>query len=180
MDTFIADFRNKSAYYAGDYFAAVKDGTVTPTPVFSIQGFTDPLFPAVETLQMYRKLKAIDPDYPVYIAFGDVGHSNAQNPHAQWHFLNNQANQFLGQNLLGQGNGTPTTTVTALVTHCPATDTVEHFSGTSWDKIRHSSQIRSGGRPVRFSAQAVQPARASSTASAQSSNRRGDQSRERA
>jgi dienelactone hydrolase len=133
---FIADFRNKSAYYAGDYFAAVKDGSVTPTPVFSIQGFTDPLFPAVETLQMYRKLKAIDPDYPVYIAFGDVGHSNAQNPHAQWQFLNNQANQFLGQNLLGQGNGTPTTTVTALVTHCPATDTVDHFSGTSWDKIR--------------------------------------------
>ena len=141
--TFIADFRNKSAYYAGDYFAAVKqyvdsDGTsgLKPTPVFSIQGFTDPLFPAVETLQMYRKLKAIDPDYPVYIAFGDIGHSNAQNPHAQWQFLNNQANQFLGQNMLGQGNGTPTTTVTALVTHCPATDTVDHFSGTSWDKIR--------------------------------------------
>jgi dienelactone hydrolase len=134
--TFIADFRNKSAYYAGDYFAAVKDGSVTPTPVFSIQGFTDPLFPAVETLQMYRKLKAIDPDYPVYIAFGDIGHSNAQNPPAQWRFLNNQANQFLGQQLLGQGNSTPTTTVTALVTHCPKTDTVDHFSGTSWDKIR--------------------------------------------
>jgi predicted acyl esterase len=152
--TFIQDFRNKSAYYASDYFAAVKAGTVTPTPVFSIQGFTDPLFPAVETLQMYRKLKAFDPDYPVYIAFGDIGHSNAQNPPAQWQWLNNQANQFLGQQLLGQGNGEPTTTVSALVTHCPATDSVEHFSSTSWDRIRRgtvtatSTSVRSTTNPA--------------------------------
>jgi dienelactone hydrolase len=134
--TIIADFRNKSAYYANDYFTAVQNGTVTPVPVFSIQGFTDPLFPAVETLQIYRKLKAFDPDYPIDIAFGDIGHSNAQNPPAQWKWLNGEANNFLGQEMLGQGNGTPTTTVDALVTHCPAADTVQHFSGTSWDAIR--------------------------------------------
>jgi predicted acyl esterase len=133
---FIQDFRNKSAYYADDYFSAVKDGTVTPVPVLSIQGWTDPLFPAVETLQMYRKLKFYDPDYPISIAFGDVGHSNAQNPHSQWQFLNNQANSFLNRSLLGQGQGTTTSNVDALVTHCPAAATDQHFSGTDWDQIR--------------------------------------------
>jgi hypothetical protein len=136
VQTFVQDYRNKSAYYANDYFAAVRSGTVKPVPVFSIQGFTDPLFPAVETLQMYRKLKAYDPNYPVAMAFGDIGHDNAQNPHAQWHWLNNQGNQFLNF-AFGEGAGTPTTTVSALLTQCPASDTLgQVFSGTSWDAIR--------------------------------------------
>jgi dienelactone hydrolase len=142
--TFVQDFHNKSAYYAGDYFDGVKQyyasrgaSGIKPVPVFSIQGFTDPLFPAVETLQMYRKLKAFDPDYPVYMAFGDIGHSNAQNPHDQWQWLNDQANQFFNQAVLGQGAGTPTTTVSALVTKCPGYNVAEHvYTATDWDQIR--------------------------------------------
>ena len=145
--TFVQDFRNKSAYYAGDYFTGVKqyydsDGAsgIPPVPVFSIQGWTDPLFPAVETLQMYRKLKAFDPDYPIYMAFGDIGHSNAQNPPAQWKTLNEQANQFLGQQVLGQGNGTPTTSISAFNTKCPGYDVPQHlYSGTDWDQIRRGT-----------------------------------------
>jgi pimeloyl-ACP methyl ester carboxylesterase len=150
--TFVDDFRNKSAYYAQAYFDGVHqwyvdttagiDPTsdpkaVKPVPVLSIQGWTDPLFPAVETLQMYRKLKQYDPDYPISIAFGDIGHSNAQNPDAQWQYLNSQADNFLGKTLQSQGNDTFTANVDALVTHCPATDTVQHYSGTSWDGIRN-------------------------------------------
>ncbi|HMC71176.1 MAG TPA: CocE/NonD family hydrolase, partial [Mycobacteriales bacterium] len=136
VQTFVEDFKNKSAYYADDYFAAVKSGAVKAVPVFSIQGWTDPLFPAVETLQMYRKLKAFDPDYPVAMAFGDIGHSNAQNPHVQWRWLNDQGNQWLNT-YFGHGVGTPTTTVTALQTQCPASNTLSGVhSSTSWDTIR--------------------------------------------
>ena len=133
-----SDYVNRSAYYANDYFAAIKAGTVKEVPVFSIQGWTDPLFPPVETLQMYRKLKFYDANYPVYMAFGDIGHSNAQNPGWQWQHLNDQGNQFLGQFLLGQGNGRPTTNVFALLTDCKQQGVnVPHsvLSGTSWDKF---------------------------------------------
>lgn len=136
IDAFVEEYRHKSAYYADQYFAALAAGTVEPVPVFSIQGWTDPLFPAVETLQMYRKLKAVDPDYPVYMAFGDIGHSNAQNPPRQWRHINGQGNQFLNTFVGGRGRGTPTTNVFAFITQCPATQGSQPpLSGTDWDHM---------------------------------------------
>jgi predicted acyl esterase len=146
VDAFVAEYRQKSAYHAEDYFAAVaaestKTGSddipgFNEVPVFSIQGWTDPLFPSVETLQMYRKLKAFDPNYPIYMAFGDIGHSNAQNPPGQWRFINRQGNQFLNTFVLGQGRGLPTTQTFAFVTECPADDTpYPPLSSTEWDRM---------------------------------------------
>lgn len=144
-EVFARDFRNKSAYYADGYFAAIADGSVEPVPVFSIQGWTDPLFPAVETLQMYRKLKAIDEDYPIYMAFADVGHSYAQNPKGQWVQINTQANQFLNQFVRGQGVGRPTTNVFAFVTKCPKTDDPqEPIAGTDWDRMAAGRVVARG------------------------------------
>ena len=158
VQTFAQDYRNKSAYYADDYFAAVKSGAVRPVPVLSIQGFTDPLFPAVETLQMYRKLKAFDPDYPVAMAFADIGHDNAQNPHPQWRWLNNQGNEFLNF-AFGHGVGTPTTTVSVLRTQCPASDTLgQVFAGTSWDAIRRGVVHATAASTRTTTSAAVDPA----------------------
>lgn len=141
---FVKDFRNKSPYYADDYMKAVAAGTVKPVPVFSIQGWTDPLFPPVETLQMYRKLKYYDPDYPVFMAFGDVGHSNAQNPQWQWQDINGQGNQFLQTYVLGQGNGTPPAQVFGFLTDC-GSGTVQHsrLSGTGWDDFANGTATAS-------------------------------------
>jgi len=135
-DLLAAEYRHKSPYHAEQYFAALAAGTIDPVPVFSIQGWTDPLFPAVETLQMYRRLKAVDPEYPVYMAFGDIGHSNAQNPPYQWEHINGQGNQFLNSFVLGQGEGTPTTNAFAFVTHCPEVEGPQPvLAGTSWDQM---------------------------------------------
>lgn len=154
---FVQDFRNKSPYYANDYFTALKAGTVEPVPVFSIQGWTDPLFPPVETLQMYRKLKYYDPDYPVSMAFGDVGHSNAQNPSWQWQDINDQGNQFLQATVLGQGEGAPTQQVFAFLTEC-APGTVPHarLSGTDWDHFAPGVAVASA--PGTRQTQSVDPA----------------------
>jgi ABC-2 type transport system ATP-binding protein len=48
-------------------------------PVLDIQGWTDDLFPAAESLRMYRLLKRVSPDYPIKLYFGDVGHPRAAN-----------------------------------------------------------------------------------------------------
>lgn len=164
VDGFVAEFRHKSAYHADDYFAAVAAEAETPrddvpgfeeVPVFSIQGWTDPLFPAVETLQMYRKLKAADLDYPIYMAFGDVGHSNAQNPFRQWRAINTQGNQFLNTFVLGQGGGDPTTTSMAFITDCPAGGGSQPpLSSTEWDRMTHGTvTLQGAGGRTTISAQ---------------------------
>lgn len=148
---FAVSFRNKSAYYADDYVAAVADGSVEPVPVFSVQGRTDPLFPAAETLQMYRKLKASVPDYPIYMAFGDVGHANAKNSAYQWEHINRHGNQFLDTFMLGRGHGRPTSNVFAFQTPCPGNDAdPAPIAGTDWDRMAngHLLLVSSGSRPT--------------------------------
>ena len=88
----LTEFR--SAYYQ-DWESAPR------TAVFSISGWTDDLFEAIESFRMFDHLKAIDPRWPVEVAVADVGHSRAQNPPAQWERLNAQAWQFLQANLAG-------------------------------------------------------------------------------
>jgi hypothetical protein len=94
---------------------------------------------------MYRKLKAVDPDYPIYMAFGDVGHSNAQNPPRQWRHINTQGNQFLNTFVLGQGGGDPTTTTMAFVTECPESEGSQPpLSSTEWDRMTHGTVTLEG------------------------------------
>jgi hypothetical protein len=52
-------------------------------PVLDIQGWTDDLFPAEESLRMYRRLKRVSPEYPIKLYFGDVGHPRATNKPAE-------------------------------------------------------------------------------------------------
>lgn len=71
------------------------------TPVLDIQGFTDPLFPEVEGVAMFNKVRAADRDWPVALYAGDVGHSYAGNNAAQWSYLNSRANAFIDHYLKG-------------------------------------------------------------------------------
>src|SRR5579875_57864 len=80
-------------------------------PVFDIQGVTDPLFPAIQALELENKLYRADPRYPVWSFFGDVGHAYADNPHAAWTVANDEANAFLAQVLSGRGVTLPRYTV---------------------------------------------------------------------
>ena len=88
--------------------------------IFSISGWTDDLFTAVESFRQFKYLKALDPLWPVAVAVADVGHSRAQNKPATWHRLNHQAWQFLQAHI--NGSKRQQTTVYSEPTICPQSD----------------------------------------------------------
>ncbi|HEY8030683.1 MAG TPA: CocE/NonD family hydrolase [Gaiellaceae bacterium] len=130
----IESYRYRSAFDATDYLAALQAATVRPVPVLSIQGWTDPLFPVVQTLQMFRKLKAADPSYPIQMVFGDVGHSNAQNPAWQWQPINTLAYGFLAAHVLGQKTLAPPKQAYSFQTECSGTGRPAPIAG-EWDSL---------------------------------------------
>jgi len=130
----VDSFKYRSPYDATSYFNRLKAGTIRPVPVLSIQGWTDPLFPAVQTLQMFQKLKAADPRYPVQMIFGDIGHSNAQNPAWQWVPINRLANGFLDRHVLGSRTRGRFPQAFSFQTECAGTEQPGPTSG-RWSKL---------------------------------------------
>ena len=108
----LTEFR--SAYYQDEQWAAQADDP--QTAIFSISGWTDDLFEAIESFRMFDRLKAMNPRWPVEVAVADIGHSRAQNRPAQWQRLNDQAWQFLRSNLSGAHE--QQTTVSSMPTLC--------------------------------------------------------------
>jgi len=104
----------RSAYYQDpQWHAELANREVA---IFSIQGWTDDLFEAVESFRMFKYLKRLDPRWPVSVAVADVGHSRAQNPPDTWHRLNNQAWQFVQSQI--HGSHKQQTTVSSQPTIC--------------------------------------------------------------
>jgi dienelactone hydrolase len=87
----LTEFRG--AYYQDEGWRQQINGR--KVAVFSIQGWTDDLFPAVESFRMFKYLKRLDPRWPVEVAVADVGHSRAQNKPATWQRLNARAFRWL-------------------------------------------------------------------------------------
>jgi dienelactone hydrolase len=108
----LTEFRG--AYYQDEGWAQQTNGR--KVAVFSIQGWTDDLFPAVESFRIFKYLKRLDPRWPVEVALADVGHSRAQNKPDTWHRLNNQAFQWLQSNI--NGSHEQRTTVSSEATVC--------------------------------------------------------------
>jgi hypothetical protein len=88
------------------------------TAVFSVSGWTDDLFPAVESFRMFNYLKGLDPNWPVEVRTADVGHARAQNKPGTWQLINDQAWAFLQSQI--DGAHAATTTVASQVTDCTA------------------------------------------------------------
>jgi predicted acyl esterase len=105
-DPVVAQARRGLTEFRGSYYQRWPPGR--RVAVFSIQGWTDDLFPAVESTRQFLALKALDPRWPVSLAFADVGHPRAQNKSATWDWLNAQANAFLRANLDRAREGTST------------------------------------------------------------------------
>ena len=91
----LTEFRG--AYYQDEGWQQQVDAR--KVAVFSIQGWTDDLFEAVESFRMFKYLKRLDPRWPVEVALADVGHSRAQNKPETWQRLNDQAFQWLQSNI---------------------------------------------------------------------------------
>jgi dienelactone hydrolase len=93
----LTEFR--SAYYQDEAWRAQVGRR--EVAVFSIQGWTDDLFEAVESFRMFKALKRLDPLWPVEVALADIGHSRAQNKPATWQRLNERAFGFLQSQIGG-------------------------------------------------------------------------------
>lgn len=76
---FISD---RSAYFQRSFWRRVADGL--RVPLFAAGAWTDPLFPAIETVRFYNKLVSLQPKYPVVAYFGDYQHLYAANKPKEW------------------------------------------------------------------------------------------------
>ncbi|HYP23809.1 MAG TPA: CocE/NonD family hydrolase C-terminal non-catalytic domain-containing protein [Actinomycetota bacterium] len=73
---------DSSAYYQEPFWKRVAKGL--KIPIFSAAATTDPLFPAIETVRFYNKLKKLSPRYPIEMYFGDYQHVYSQNKAKEW------------------------------------------------------------------------------------------------
>ena len=78
-DSFIKD---RSAYYQEGFWNRLSAGDAR-VPVYAAATWTDPLFPTMETVRFYNKLKSLDRDYPITMYLGDYQHF-AQNKAKEW------------------------------------------------------------------------------------------------
>lgn len=131
-------FRGKSAYYPvadpnNDYLTQLAARRVRPVPIFAVQGWTDHFFPAVEALQMYRKLKAAHPGYPIKMLIGDVGHG-AQAPDEQVHYSQDQAGDFIDTQL-GVATDGVVPAAASFATVCGGTGPHVALTSDNWDAL---------------------------------------------
>ena len=115
-------------------------------PVFAAQGLTDPLFPAIQLLQMVNKLTAAYPGYPVWTALGDLGHAYAANPQALWQSVNTEANAFLTAVLVGRQPQLPRFTVTTI--GCLPGQQVASYTAASFPALAAGPLNESAAGPV--------------------------------
>ena len=114
-------------------------------PVLNVQGFTDPLFPAIQNTQMVNRLLAANSSYPVWSIFGDLGHSYASNPTSLWSSVNGDANTWLSTVMAG---GTPTlakdtiTTATCVAGQTAVTSSASSFGTLASSTLSFSSPIQ--------------------------------------
>lgn len=129
----LTEFR--AAYYQDEGWSQQIDSR--KVAVFSIQGWTDDLFPAVESFRMFKYLKRLDPRWPVEVALADVGHSRAQNKPETWHRLNQQAWQWLQSNI--NRSHEQETTVSSEATVCGDHGPSQHLVGRTPEDLANSS-----------------------------------------
>jgi pimeloyl-ACP methyl ester carboxylesterase len=121
----LTEFRG--AYYQNEGWGPQTEGR--KVAVYSIQGWTDDLFPAVESFRMFKYLKRLDPRWPVEVAVADVGHSRAQNKPETWHRLNAQAFQWLQSQI--NGSREQQTTVSSEPTVCDEDAPAQRLTATT-------------------------------------------------
>jgi len=107
----------------------------TTVPIFWVQGLTDPLFTAFESIQMANRLRAFDPAYPIKLFFGDLGHYYAAERVDEWDAAHEMMNAFLDHYLADAGPA-PAFDATAAITRCFNPDhPMELVTAPGWDTL---------------------------------------------
>jgi predicted acyl esterase len=95
---------DRSAYYQDGFFRALRRSPrrQRSIPVLAAQGWTDPIFPAVEAVRMYKRLRSIRRDYPIRLYFGDFEHLTSQIKIPDMRYYHRLATRLLDHYLLGK------------------------------------------------------------------------------
>jgi hypothetical protein len=124
-----------------DFKSPITTDPVERVPIFWVQGFTDPLFPGLEALQMVAKLRRLDPAYPIKLFLGDLGHDYTGQRQDEWDFVRVQMNAFLDHYLAPAGGAAPPTfDVGATVTRCLDHDSpMRYVAAPTWSGLHPES-----------------------------------------
>lgn len=99
----------------------IEGGPAAAPPLLLQSGWTDDLFPPRESLRVYNQLRAADPNAPVSLQFGDLGHVRASNKENSDRAFNDAGAAFFDEHL--QGDSSPAAPepgeVTAYTQTCP-------------------------------------------------------------
>jgi predicted acyl esterase len=123
---------NRSAFYM-EQEAAV--------PTVSVQGWTDHIFPAVQSLGMVNRLWAENPEHPLKVLLNDFGHPIAQNPAEVIAYGSNLINTWLDFYLRGKGQK-PSSGVESFETVCTEMgeqETSNYVAG-SFEELQNGTQ----------------------------------------
>jgi hypothetical protein len=105
-----------------------------PAPLLMQSGWTDALFPVGHSLAAYEAIRSQNPQAPVALQFGDLGHAPAANNPADNVVFNAQGAAFLDSRLKGVGTGPAPGSVTAITMRCPS-GAGTPYQASSWDRI---------------------------------------------
>lgn len=103
-DSLVAQIRRGLTEFRGSFYqdeAWAAELTSREVAIFSVSGWTDDLFPPVESFRQFTYLKSLDAQWPVALTVADVGHPRAQNPAFEWRPINRQAWEFLLDQITG-------------------------------------------------------------------------------
>ncbi|MEA2375610.1 MAG: type transport system ATP-binding protein, partial [Thermoleophilaceae bacterium] len=126
---------DRSAFYQNGYFAALRAHRVRRVPVLAGQGWTDPIFPVIEPLRMYRRLRAASPGYPIKLYFGDFEHLTALAKVPDLSRLHGLGNRMLDRYLRHRGHK-PRFDVRAAITNCDPKAFGPVVKARNWDRLR--------------------------------------------
>jgi fermentation-respiration switch protein FrsA (DUF1100 family) len=107
-----------------------------PAPLLLQNGWTDDLFPPSEALRVYNQLRAIDPNAPVTLQFGDLGHSRGANKVGVDKVFQAQGVALFNHYLKGVGQAPAAGSVEAFLETCPAAAPIgKPYRASSWDAL---------------------------------------------
>lgn len=120
-----------------DYKSPVTVAPQGRVPIFWVQGFTDPLFPAFEPLTVRNQVLAADPTYPFKLFLGDIGHPYSAERQDEWDLVKAQMNDFLDHYLRPDRTPeAPAYDVGATVTRCLEPDApLRYVSAPDWQDL---------------------------------------------
>jgi len=114
----LAFLREINEFHSGYGLANDSDGAA---PLLLQSGWTDDLFPPRHSIRVYNQLRREDPDFPVALQFGDLGHPRAANKPRSDRAFNDQGADFFGLHLsdLARARAPQPGRVTAYTQTCP-------------------------------------------------------------